>query len=72
MPAPALMSFSYMAPIATPTQRLATDPVCGGVVDTYSACSSAAFGGEIYYFCSSGCHARFTRQPALYRVDQKN
>jgi YHS domain-containing protein len=47
-------------------RRGATDPVCGMKVDRAKAVTSE-FGGETYYFCSTGCLHTFERDPERYR-----
>jgi Cu+-exporting ATPase len=46
--------------------HLAKDPVCGMTVDPATARHRADHGGETYYFCSSGCRAKFVSDPATY------
>jgi len=43
-----------------------TDPVCGMHVDDHKAAATADYQGKTYYFCSSGCHESFSRDPAKY------
>ncbi|OYV52901.1 MAG: hypothetical protein B7Z77_00980 [Acidocella sp. 20-58-15] len=50
------------APIASDK---GVDPVCGKTVLKAEA-KTAAYGGHIYYFCSSGCRETFEAQPASY------
>jgi P-type Cu+ transporter len=47
---------------------MATDPVCGMMVDTHSG-PTAAHGGHVYYFCSEGCRIKFAKEPERY-LDQ--
>ncbi|MBO1905275.1 heavy metal translocating P-type ATPase [Microvirga sp. 3-52] len=42
------------------------DPVCGMMVDPHSTTHRAQYQGKPYYFCSSGCHSKFTAEPAKY------
>jgi YHS domain-containing protein/uncharacterized membrane protein YraQ (UPF0718 family) len=44
----------------------AVDPVCGMTVDPATAAGQAHFEGKTYYFCSSGCKARFEKDPASF------
>ncbi|MEX0742383.1 MAG: YHS domain-containing protein, partial [Phycisphaeraceae bacterium] len=44
----------------------ATDPVCGMRVDPASAAGAAEYGGDTYYFCSTGCRAKFVQDPERY------
>lgn len=46
------------------------DPACGMVVDTETAEYSSEYGGEAFYFCSSGCKAAFEEDPARYAGQQ--
>jgi Cu+-exporting ATPase len=52
-----------MATQITPTHR---DPVCGMQVDQNHAVGSSTHNGKKYYFCSSGCKAKFDRNPNDY------
>src|SRR5687768_2361935 len=48
-------------------QASATDPVCGmDVVPGDAAGGSAEHAGTTYWFCSPGCHEKFTADPARY------
>ena len=42
------------------------DPVCGMDIDPTSAAASEEYEGTTYYFCSTGCHERFTADPARF------
>ncbi|WP_283206032.1 heavy metal translocating P-type ATPase, partial [Methylobacterium isbiliense] len=42
------------------------DPVCGMTVDPHTAKHRAQHNGRPYYFCSAGCQAKFTADPARY------
>jgi Cu+-exporting ATPase len=42
------------------------DPVCGMRVDPLTAKHHADHAHTIYYFCSAGCHAKFTANPEQY------
>ncbi len=44
----------------------AIDPVCGMSVDPHTTQHRAAHEGRTYYFCSAGCQAKFTAEPARY------
>ena len=46
--------------------QLLRDPVCGMSVDPATATQQADFGGETYYFCSTGCKERFDMDPDKY------
>jgi YHS domain-containing protein len=48
-------------------RRGASDPVCGMKVDRGKAISEE-FGGETYYFCSTGCLHAFTRRYSHHGV----
>ncbi len=43
------------------------DPVCGKTIVKADA-KTAAYGGHVYYFCSSVCREIFEAQPASYVV----
>ena len=45
---------------------MATDPVCGMVVDEKSAAGSASHGGKTYHFCSARCLSQFQANPAQF------
>ena len=42
------------------------DPVCGMSVDIATAKHTADYNHETYYFCSSGCKAKFTANPTKF------
>ena len=42
------------------------DPVCGMVVDPATAKHRVEFNGQSYYFCCSGCKAKFAANPPQY------
>jgi P-type Cu+ transporter len=42
------------------------DPVCGMMVNSATAKHHAKYEGRDYYFCSGGCQAKFTAEPAKY------
>jgi Cu+-exporting ATPase len=53
------------------------DPVCGMEVNPNSAKASVEFEGRNYYFCSKGCAAKFSANPASYlkpavQIQEKN
>src|SRR6266511_498183 len=45
---------------------LARDPVCGMTVNPAAAAAEVEYEGTRYYFCSSGCAAKFRADPARY------
>jgi len=45
---------------------MATDPVCGMMVDEQTAAGSAEYAGERYYFCSTHCLHKFQAVPQNY------
>ncbi|MCP5386038.1 MAG: heavy metal translocating P-type ATPase [Novosphingobium sp.] len=47
----------------------ATDPVCGMSVDPRATPYVATHGGVHHYFCSEGCLAKFSANPARYAND---
>ncbi len=47
----------------TPDAMTAKDPVCGMTVQLDAGKPSWAHEGEIYHFCSQGCHDRFAADP---------
>ncbi len=46
--------------------HMATDPVCGMIVDTHAGKPTQQFRGHIYYFCSEGCRIKFAKEPNRY------
>jgi YHS domain-containing protein len=46
--------------------RTAIDPVCGIAVTISGDALTDVFGGDDYYFCSQGCHAKFSTDPWFY------
>jgi len=42
------------------------DPVCGMQVEESDAVGQTEHEGQTYYFCSSGCKAKFEANPAEY------
>src|SRR5687768_6999966 len=42
------------------------DPVCGMVVDPHHAEHRHEHKGRTYYFCSTGCRAKFAAEPEKY------
>src|SRR5271167_211415 len=64
------MSGSDKKPVTETTQLklMATDPVCGMIVDPATARGVAQYQGDIYCFCSPQCMHRFTAEPAKYLV----
>ncbi len=47
-------------------EKGARDPVCGMVVDPHAASSRYQHEGRTFYFCSSGCLAKFSAEPQKY------
>lgn len=43
-----------------------TDPVCGMQVDKQTAAGKSGHEGQTYYFCSTGCKAKFDQNPEQY------
>lgn len=50
----------------TTTPAKVTDLVCGMSIDPSTAAASVEHEGQMYYFCSHGCHASFVKDPAAY------
>ncbi|HET7211759.1 MAG TPA: heavy metal translocating P-type ATPase [Methyloceanibacter sp.] len=46
--------------------HMATDPVCGMMVDTHAGKPAEAFRGNTYFFCSEGCRTKFAADPTRY------
>lgn len=47
-------------------RAIATDPVCGMQVDSYTAKHRAEHDEQAYYFCSAHCHDKFVAEPDIY------
>src|SRR5512145_976180 len=61
-----------MSDTETPLQTAkAIDPVCGMQVDPARTPHRVEHCGEIYYFCSAGCAARFKADPEHYLASAK-
>jgi len=45
---------------------MAKDPVCGMEVDEATAIGKSTYEGKTYYFCSTGCKARFDSTPKKF------
>jgi Cu+-exporting ATPase len=50
--------------------HIATDPVCGMMVDPHGGKPTQQFGSHTYYFCSEGCCSKFAKDPGRY-LDSK-
>jgi len=46
--------------------RTVTDPVCGMTVDTSAGKPTCEHKGELFHFCSQGCHDKFASDPEHY------
>ncbi|HVZ18287.1 MAG TPA: heavy metal translocating P-type ATPase [Terriglobales bacterium] len=53
-------------PMLNATTAGAKDPVCGMTVDPAKARGTAEYKGKTYYFCCSGCEAKFKADPETY------
>ncbi len=49
--------------VATETQAVLRDPVCGMTVDPNAGKPRHAHKGQVYHFCSSGCREKFIADP---------
>jgi xanthine dehydrogenase accessory factor len=61
-----VLPMSAPPPSASPPDGVAIDPVCRMEVRIAGAAHTADVGGVTYYFCCSGCRARFTKDPQRY------
>ena len=43
-----------------------TDPICGMQVEEQGAAGRSEHVGQVYYFCSAGCKAKFDQEPERY------
>jgi xanthine dehydrogenase accessory factor len=59
-------SLDVGAVVETPARHEEIDPVCGMTVDVADARFRTVHDGQTYYFCSAGCLASFTKDPAAY------
>ena len=59
----------YVNASGAETPATVKDPVCGMTVDPAKTPHHAAHGGSAYHFCSAGCLAKFTANPAQYLSD---
>jgi Cu+-exporting ATPase len=50
--------------------HVASDPVCGMMVDTHAGKPTVKFGNRTYFFCSEGCRTKFAADPERY-LDKK-
>ena len=57
---------SSPCPHGVASSRAEQDPVCAMDVDPHMTAHRATEGGRPYYFCSSGCRAKFVASPATY------
>jgi len=55
-----------MLPILQEKPAGVRDPVCGMAVDPQRAARSVEYQGRMYYFCSTGCAAKFQADPQKY------
>ena len=55
---------------ASKNAHVATDPVCGMMVDPHAGKPTEQFRGHTYFFCSEGCRKKFASDPARY-LDKK-
>jgi YHS domain-containing protein len=46
--------------------NMSKDPVCGMDVDEKKAAATAAYEGQIYYFCAAACKRAFEKNPEKY------
>jgi P-type Cu+ transporter len=51
-------------------RHMATDPVCGMMVDLHAGKPTYEYKGETHYFCSEGCRTKFAKEPERY-LDKK-
>lgn len=45
---------------------MTTDPVCKMDVEPAKAAATIEYAGQVYYFCSAGCHKAFSAAPQTY------
>jgi P-type Cu+ transporter len=48
---------------------MAKDPVCGMQVDEETAAGWSVYQGKTFYFCSTGCKAKFDQNPVMSQFD---
>ncbi|MGH6859018.1 MAG: heavy metal translocating P-type ATPase [Phyllobacterium sp.] len=49
-----------------PAAGILRDPVCGMTVEADAGTPTADHGGRLFHFCSSGCRAKFVKEPDGY------
>ncbi len=52
--------------VATDTQVIVRDPVCGMTVDPTAGKPRHEHDGHVYHFCSAGCREKFIADPGKY------
>ena len=57
-----------MMPPTPSIEGAQVDPVCGMTVQPESAAGSYVHEGKTYYFCSTGCLAKFRQDPAAFLI----
>lgn len=45
------------------------DPVCGMTIQRDHAAGTSEHQGKAFYFCSTGCKAKFDSEPAKYAAE---
>ena|GEM_PF-1680089 len=53
-------------PTTVPADQPLTDPVCGMTLDSAKLTESLSYEGAKYFFCSTGCRAKFEAEPKKY------
>jgi len=61
-----LVAWRHRGAAQAPPLAVAVDPVCGMDVAVTESTESAEHEGSVFYFCSSGCRARFEAEPDRY------
>ena len=57
---------THAKPVAEYTSASVIDPVCGMTVDPQNAAGSFEYEGQTYYFCSTHCLHRFSKNPEQF------
>lgn len=57
---------THAKPVVEPTSAAVIDPVCGMTVDPQNAAGSFEYRGQTYYFCSTHCLHRFSKNPEQF------
>jgi Cu+-exporting ATPase len=66
MKGPEIHRHEHMNKQAVAEAHMATDPVCGMIVNPHDGKPTYVHSGRTYYFCSDGCRTKFAADPGRY------